>query len=225
MDALAHGPNALDHVIETYLIEAGHYACSAFFLISRLRRIGTIARFYGSDRDRPHKQRPMVNEFIPYRFKTVRVIRPDGSSSVVSRDEALREAEALQLDLYCISPNSNPPVCKILNFGKYQFDQKKKEKEISKNRKDTELKEIRFTPQTDTHDLETKANQAIKFLEKGNKLKVSLFVRGRMVTKMDLAEKTLKEFIGMIGDNGVVEKQPTLEGKYYFCYISPKAKK
>ncbi len=167
----------------------------------------------------------MVNEFIPYRFRTVRLIRPDGTSAIVSREAAQREAESMQLDLYCVNPDVNPPVCKILNYGKFQFEQKKKEKEIARNRKDTELKEIRFTPQTDTHDLETKAKQAIKFLEKGNKLKVSLFVRGRMVTKMELAENTLKEFIEMIGTAGVVEKQPTLEGKYYFCYISPKSKK
>lgn len=167
----------------------------------------------------------MVNEYIPYRFRNVRVIRPDNSSAVVSRDQALREAEALGLDLYCVSPEAHPPVCKILNFSKYQYEQKKKEKEINKNHKDSELKEIRFTPLTDTHDLQTKANQAIKFLDKGNKLKVSLFVRGRMITKMDTTEQTLKTFIGMIGDHGFVEKQPTLEGKYYFCYISPKAKK
>lgn len=167
----------------------------------------------------------MVNEFIPFRFKTVRVIRPDGTSQIMGREQALREAESFELDLYCVSPEANPPVCKILNYSKYQYDQKKKNKEIAKNRKDTELKEIRFTPQTDTHDLETKAKQAVKFLEKGNKLKVSLFVRGRMVTKMDLAENTLKEFIAMIGDAGTLEKQPTLEGKYYFCYISPKSKK
>lgn len=187
--------------------------------------LSPIRYFSESDRERPKKRKPLVNDYIPYRFRTVRLIRTDGSSAVISRESALKEAENQGLDLYCINPNSNPPVCKILNYGKFQFEQKKKEKEISRNRKDTELKEIRFTPQTDTHDLETKAKQASKFLEKGNKLKVSLFVRGRMVTKMDLAEKTLKEFISMIGDAGIVEKQPVLEGKYYFCYISPKSKK
>lgn len=197
---------------------------SAPFLIVRPRRKRDI-RYFGNDRDKPRKSRPLVNEYIPYRFKTVRLIRPDGTSAVVTRDAALKEAEILGLDLYCVSPDAYPPVCKILNYGKFQFEQRKKEKEIAKNGKSTELKEIRFTPQTDTHDLETKAKQAVKFLERGNKLKVSLFVRGRMVTKMDLAEKTLNEFIAMIGDAGVIEKAPTLEGKYYFCYISPKSKK
>ena len=182
-------------------------------------------RYYGNDREKPKKNRPLVNEYIPFRFKTVRLIRPDGTSSVVSRDQALKEAEALGLDLYCVSPDAFPPVCKILNYGKFQFEQRKKERAIAKNGKSSELKEIRFTPQTDTHDLETKAKQASKFLEKGNKLKVSLFVRGRMVTKMDLAAQTLNQFIQMIGDSGVIEKQPVLEGKYYFCYISPKSRK
>ncbi len=166
-----------------------------------------------------------MNDYIPYRFRNVRVIRPDGTSSVVSRDEALREAEALNLDLLCVSPEAFPPVCKILNFGKYQFEQKKKEKEISKNQKNTELKEIRFTPLTDKHDLATKAGQAIKFLDKGNKLKVSLFVRGRMRTKMETADETLNYFIDLLKDHGFVEKKPTMEGKYYFCYISPVSKK
>ena len=185
----------------------------------------TQIRYLDNDRERPKRNRPLVNDFIPYRFRNLIVIRPDGTSATMSRDNALREAEALGLDLLCVNPSNIPPVCKILNYGKYQFEQKKKKKEIEKNSKVNELKEIRFTPQTDTHDLETKAKQASKFLEKGNKLKVSLFVRGRMVTRMELAEKTLKEFIDMIGEVGQLEKQPVLEGKYYFCYISPKSKK
>ncbi len=175
--------------------------------------------------ERPWVKRPLVNEYIPYRFKNVRVIRPDGTSSIVSRDEALREAEQLGLDLYCVSPDAFPPVCKILNFGKFQFEQKKKEKEIQKNHKDSELKEIRFTPLTSKHDLATKASQAAKFLDKGNKVKVSLFVKGRMITKMDTADQTLDYFLDLIKDHGFVEKKPTLEGKYYFCYVSPKSTK
>lgn len=174
---------------------------------------------------RPKKKFELVNEFIPYRFKNVRCIFPDGSQTVVSRDEALRQAEALGLDLYCISPDAVPPVCKILNFSKYQYEKKKKEKEMQKNQKGTELKEIRFTPLTDFHDLQTKANQAIKFLEKGNKVKVSLFVKGRLLSKMDTADNKINTFVDLVKDHGFMEKQPMLEGKYYFCYISPISKK
>lgn len=166
-----------------------------------------------------------MNDYIPYRFRTVRVIRPDGTSTVESRDQALREAESMGLDLFCVSPDAVPPVCKIVNYGKYAYDQKKKEKEIAKNHKESELKEIRFTPLTDEHDLQTKANQAIKFLQKGNKLKATIFLKGRLITRMETTEQTMNQFIALIGENGFVEKKPTLEGKYYFCYISPKSKK
>lgn len=174
---------------------------------------------------RPKKKFEMVNDYVPYRFKSIRVIFPDGSQQVMSRDEGLRQAEGLGLDLYCVSPDANPPVCKILNFSKFQYDQKKKEKEAKKNQKGTDLKEIRFTPLTDLHDLETKANQAIKFLDKGSKVKVSLFIKGRMLSKIDTADTKINTFVELVKGHGFVEKKPQLEGKYYFCYISPISKK
>lgn len=171
------------------------------------------------------KSNELVNEFIPYRFKNIRVVFPDGRSQVLSRDEGLRQAEALGLDLYCISPNGNPPVCKILNYSKYLFEKKKKEKEMKKNQEEIEVKEVRFTPLTDLHDLETKANQAIKFLEKGNRVKVSLFVKGRMISKMDAADNKINTFLDLVKEYGTCENKPTLEGKYYFCYVNPISKK
>lgn len=174
---------------------------------------------------RPKKKFELVNEYIPRQFKNIRVVFPDGKAKIMSREEGLRQAEALGLDLYCLNPDGQPPVCKILNFSKYQYEQKKKEKEVKKNQKGVELKELRFTPMTDNHDLETKASQAIKLLDKGSKIKVSLFVKGRMLSKMDVAEQKLNTFVELVKEHGFVEKKPQLEGKYYFCYISPISKK
>lgn len=94
-----------------------------------------------------------------------------------------------------------------------------------KNRKDNDVKEIRFTPLTDTHDLQTKANQAIKMLDQGKQLKVAIFLKGRLITRLDTAELMMNKFIEMIGDHGTVDKAPVLEGKNYFCSVSPKSKK
>lgn len=91
--------------------------------------------------------------------------------------------------------------------------------------KEIEVKEVRFTPLTDLHDLETKANQAIKFLEKGNRVKVSLFVKGRMISKMDAADNKINTFLDLVKEYGTCENKPTLEGKYYFCYVNPISKK
>ncbi len=166
----------------------------------------------------------LVNNRIP--FKEVLVIDQNGDQlGTMSKSEAISIAEQQNLDLFCVSPNSKPPVCKILNYSKHKFDQQKKERERLKNQKGNVLKEIRFTPMTSLHDLETKANQAKKMLEKGAKLKVSVFIKGRMNTKMDLAETTLEKFIDLIKDFGFVEKKPQQEGKYYFCFISAFSKK
>lgn len=144
---------------------------------------------------------------------------------VMSKNNALAAAEKAGLDLLCVAQNAKPPVCKILNYGKYCFEQQKKERLMKNNQKGNVLKEIRFTPMTNEHDLVTKANQAKKLLEKGAKLKVSVFIKGRMTTKMDLAEETLNKFIELVKDVGFVEKKPQQEGKYYFCFISAYSKK
>ncbi len=131
----------------------------------------------------------------------------------------------MQLDLFCVSPNAVPPVCKIINFGKYKFEQDKKEKEMKKNQKKTVLKEIRFTATTDKHDLETKAKAAIGFLQEGMKVKVAVYIKGRMMQRMDIVETTLKTFLDLVKDYSVMEKQPELLGKDYFVMLSPKSTK
>lgn len=127
----------------------------------------------------------------------------------------------MQLDLYCVSPQANPPVCKILNYGKFKFDKAKKEREAKKNQKKTVIKEIRFTATTDTHDLQTKAKAAIKFLSEGMKVKVAVFIKGRMMQRMDIVKQTLDSFLDMVKENSTIEKQPELAGKDYFVVLSP----
>jgi len=129
------------------------------------------------------------------------------------------------MDLYCVSPNANPPVCKIVDFGKYKFEQNKKAKDMKKNQKRTTMKEIRFTATTDVHDLETKAKAANKFLDDGMKVKVAVFVKGRMMSRMDIVESTMKTFLAMLQDHGAPERAPEMMGRDYFVMVSPKAKK
>lgn len=135
---------------------------------------------------------------------------------------ALQKSMDLQLDLFCVSPNAVPPVCKIINYGKYKFEQDKKEREMKKNQKKTVIKEIRFTATTDKHDLETKAKAANDFLSKGMKVKVSVFIKGRMMQRMDIVKTTLSSFLDLIKDFGTPEKEPELLGKDYFVMVSPK---
>ncbi len=128
----------------------------------------------------------------------------------------------MQLDLYCVSPQAHPPVCKILNYGKFKFDKAKKEREAKKNQKKTVVKEIRFTATTDKHDLETKAKASIKFLQDGMKVKVAVFIKGRMMQRMDIVKQTLTYFLDLVKDYSVIEKQPELLGKDYYVVLNPK---
>lgn len=151
------------------------------------------------------------------------MIGPEGESyGVVPLRVAQQKSMEMQLDLYCVSPQAHPPVCKILNYGKFKFDKAKKEREAKKNQKKTVVKEIRFTATTDKHDLETKAKAAIKFLQDGMKVKVAVFIKGRMMQRMDIVKQTLSYFLDLVKDYSVAEKQPELLGKDYFVVLSPK---
>ncbi len=126
------------------------------------------------------------------------------------------------MDLFCVSPQRQPPVCKILDYGKYKFEKDKKEREAKKNQKKTVIKEIRFTATTDKHDLETKAKATISYLQKGWKVKVAVFIKGRMMQRMDIVKQTLSSFLDMVKDYAVAEKEPELLGKDYFVMLNPK---
>ena len=170
------------------------------------------------------KDELFINEQI--RDKEVRLIDAEGNQQgVVSLDVAMRMADEAGLDLVKIAPNAVPPVCKVMDYGKYKFEQAKREKEARKKQKVFEVKEIRITPNIDTHDFEFKAKNARKFLEDGNKVKITLKFRGREMNYIKLGEEVLQKFIDDLSDISVPEKKPLLEGKNMFIILAKKADK
>jgi len=162
----------------------------------------------------------LVNELI--RFREVLLIGPNGEQlGVMSSRDAQMKANEYNLDLLCVAPNSNPPVCKILNYGKYRYEQQKKAKESRKNQVKIEIKEIQLTPQIGIHDMETKARAAAKFLSQGNKVKVGVRFRGRQMTHIEVGEETLNKFIETIGDAATVEKAAVLDGRWLTATLAP----
>ena len=154
----------------------------------------------------------MINEQI--RDKEVRLIGADGEQlGIVSSKEAQHLADEAGLDLVKIAPTAKPPVCKIIDYGKYRYEQARKEKEAKKKQKTVELKEIRLSPNIDTNDLNTKINSAKKFIEKGNKVKVTLRFRGREMAHMNQSKYILDDFAESLADVAVVEKAPKVEGR------------
>ena len=165
-----------------------------------------------------------INEEI--RDKEVRLIGSDGSQlGVMSSKDALRLAEEKELDLVKIAPQATPPVCKIMDYGKYVFEQSKREKEARKNQKIVEIKEIRMFSTIDTNDFNTKVNQAIKFLKAGDKLKVSVRFKKRAIAHPHLGEELLEKFKEACAEAGPVEKPGKMEGRSLVMFVSPKASK
>ena len=170
------------------------------------------------------KQELPINEQI--RAKEVQLIDDEGNKrGTISLQEALDIAYEKKLDLVSVAPNAEPPVCKIMNYGKYKFEQAKKEKEARKKQKTAELKEIRITPNIEQHDFEFKAKNARKFIEDGNKVKITVRFRGRELNYVKLGEETLNEFIEALSDISSVEKKPLLEGKNMFIILAKKTDK
>ena len=143
----------------------------------------------------------------------------------MSSKEAYNIAVQHDLDLLCVAPNANPPVCKIINYGKYRFEQQKKARESKKKQHVIELKEVQLTPQIGDHDLETKSKAARKFLLDGNKVKVGVRFRGRQMTHIEVGEEVINKFIASLEDISSVEKKPSMDGKWLTGIISPKSKK
>ena len=155
--------------------------------------------------------------------KEVQVIDESGEKlGVLSLDEAIEKAEERDLDLVLVSPNSDPVVCKIMNYGKYKFEQSKKEKESKRNQRAVEVKEIRVTPNIGAHDFEFKAKNARNFLESGNKVKFTLRFRGRELNNVKAGEDVLNKFIEDLSDISSPEKKPFLEGKTMFVILNRK---
>ena len=166
----------------------------------------------------------IVNERI--RFPEVLVIGPNGESlGKMSRFEAYKKAEEYDLDLLCVAPQGKPPVCKIINYGKYRFEAQKKAKEAKKNQKIIEIKEVQLSPQIGQHDIETKVKAAIKFLEDGNKVKVGVRFKGRQMSHPEVGDEVLNKFLEYVKDYAVIEKKPVLDGRWLTCVLSSKIKK
>ncbi len=164
----------------------------------------------------------MLNEQI--NDKEIRVVGPDGEQlGIMSAKEGLSLAIQKNLDLVKIAPKAQPPVCKIMDYGKYRFETAKREKEARKNQNVINIKEIRLSPTTDEHDLNTKANQARKFLEKKDKVKVTVRFRGREVAYAKAGEIMLNKFAEAVEEFGTIDKKPKLEGKNMSMFITPKS--
>ena len=165
------------------------------------------------------KNQYRVNEQI--RVREVRIVGDDGSTVVPTR-QALDMARAEGVDLVEISPNANPPVCRIIDYSKFLYQQKKRQKEMKAKQVKVEVKEIRFGPQTDEHDYQFKLKHAKEFLEDGNKVRAYVFFRGRSILFKEQGEVLLLRFANDLEEYGKVEHMPSLEGKKMFIYLAPK---
>ncbi|MEQ9186315.1 MAG: translation initiation factor IF-3 [Cryomorphaceae bacterium] len=174
---------------------------------------------------RPQRREPehKINENI--RAPKVRVVGDGGEPQLLTADEALAQAREQGLDLVMISEKADPPVVKILDYKKFLYDQKKKQKEIKNKAQKVVVKEIRFGPNTDEHDYEFKKKHAIKFLEEGSKIKAFVFFKGRSILFKDKGEILLLKLATELEELGVVEQMPKLEGKRMIMMLAPKKKK
>ena len=193
--------------IEKY--ESGSLTAEAFELGKEVLSIGA--------------KQPLINEEI--HEKQVRVIGPDNDQlGIMSSQDALKKAEEEDLDLVLIAPQGNPPVCRIMDYGKYRFEQAKKEKEARKNQKQSELKEINMFLNIDVNDFNRKVAQANNFLQNGDKVKIKIrFKRARELSHIHLGEDLMKRFMDATAEYGAADKPSVLEGKNFSAVIIPKA--
>ena len=163
----------------------------------------------------------MINEQI--RDKEVRLIGENGEQlGIMSAKEALQLAEEAELDLVKISPTAKPPVCRIVDYGKFKYEQIRKEKEAKKKQRVIEIKEIRLSPNIDTNDLNTKVNAARKYLTKGDRVKITLRFRGREMAHMNNSKHILDDFAESLSDVAVIEKAPKVEGRSMTMFLTEK---
>ena len=163
----------------------------------------------------------MINEQI--RDREVRLIGTDGEQlGIMSAREAMKLAQEAELDLVKIAPGAKPPVCKIIDYGKYKYEQTRKEKEAKKKQRTVEIKEVRLSPNIDTNDLNTNMNNAKKFISKGNKVKVTLRFRGREMAHVQQSKHILDDFAQMLGDIAVIEKPAKMEGRSMSMVLTEK---
>lgn len=169
------------------------------------------------------KEDNLVNEAI--RFPKIILIDETGNNhGVIETRKALEYAFSKELDLVCVAPQAQPPVCKVLNYSKYRYEKEKKEKEAAKNQKIVETKEIQLSPVIADHDFETKLNQGIKFLQHGDKVKVTLRIKKRYLSLLDQSMKIVLKYVESCSEFGTTEKKPDNDGKSIQIVISPKKK-
>lgn len=164
----------------------------------------------------------IVNDGI--RAKELRVVSGTGEQlGVMSRLDALKLAEESNLDLVLVSPNANPPVARVMNYGKFKFEQQKREREVRKNQKVITIKEVRLSPTIDDNDFQTKLRNGRKFLEKGDKVKVSIRFKGRAITHKEIGQKVLERYAEETADLATVESRPKMDGRSMFLMLAPRA--
>ena len=224
MRPICHGPRdskSLASLTFSPSIPLERAASPAYFARARCNyeRYPTIAR-------RPHNAPPTrdtgprVNDRI--RAPEIRLIGPDGQNvGVVKPEKALALAEQIGLDLVEISPNATPPVCKIMDFGKFKYEQQKRESEARKKQKTIEVKEVKFRPNTDKHDYDVKMKNVFRFLENGDKVKVTLRFRGREMAHQNLGRELLERVAEDVKEIGKVENMPKMEGRQMVMMIGP----
>lgn len=170
------------------------------------------------------EQQVQINEDI--RDREVRVIGPTGDQlGIMGSAEALNKAAEANLDLVKIAPQATPPVCKIMDYGKYRFEQQKREKEAKKNQRTFDIKEVRLSLNIDTHDFETKVKQAVKFVQGGDKVKATIRFRGRELGHPEHGLEIMKKFAEALTDVAAVEKPAKLEGRSMMMFLAPKPNK
>lgn len=163
--------------------------------------------------------RPKINDEI--RSSKVRLIRPDEEHEIVSIERALEVAASFDLDLVEVAPNAKPPVCKVIDFGKFMYEKKKKEKEAKKKQHTIQVKELRFRPNTDDHDLEFKTRHAREFLEGGDKVKATVQFRGRDMLYTEQGEELLNNLAEELEDVSKIESKPAMEGRRMIMILAP----
>ena len=166
----------------------------------------------------------MINEEI--RDREIRLIGPEGEQlCIMSARQALDIAEEKELDLVKIAPTAKPPVCKLMDYGKYRFEQSKREKEARKNQKVISVKEVRLSPTIEEHDMQVRVRDCVKFLQNGDRVKVSIRFRGRMITHSDVGLQVMNEFFARVKDYAVQDRKPSTEGRTMTMMLSPKQDK
>ncbi|WP_142386542.1 translation initiation factor IF-3 [Bacillus sp. Marseille-P3661] len=165
-----------------------------------------------------------INEAI--RAREVRLVGANGDQiGIKSKNEALEMAQNANLDLVMVAPNAKPPVCRIMDYGKFRYEQQKKDKEARKNQKVINIKEVRLSPGIEEHDFNTKLRNAIKFLEKGDKVKASIRFKGRAITHKEIGQRVLDRLAEQCAEVATVEQKPKMEGRSMFIVLAPKAEK